>query len=235
MRKITSFIRSIAGNYLLTSILIVCFIAILFCNWLIFMVVPDEAVMGAVQRIFYFHVGSAIACYVAFTLVAVFSIAYLAYEDIEYDICNQAATEVGFLFCTITLVSGMIWAKTAWNTWFRWEPRLVNFLLLWCLAASLIFMRRFGSRNQVRNHAAVMGLLTSLTIPLIWVSIKLAPAIGQLHPEVVEKGGLKDPSYILCFIVSVLTLILFQLILVILRARIGFLEYDIIVKHDLKK
>src|SRR5262245_20387252 len=83
----------------------------------IFLVVPNERIMGPVQRIFYFHVGSAIACYCAFGVVLIASMAFLGTRKAVYDIVQQAAGEVAFVFCTIVLLSGMIWGHSAWNTW----------------------------------------------------------------------------------------------------------------------
>jgi ABC-type transport system involved in cytochrome c biogenesis permease subunit len=103
-------------------------------NWLIFLVVPNERVMGAVQRIFYVHVGAAFACYAAFGVVLVASVLFLANRSRGADMVGVAAGEVGFLFCTIVLITGMIWGHSAWNTWFRWEEP--GWLPSWCCGLS---------------------------------------------------------------------------------------------------
>ncbi|MCB0340063.1 MAG: cytochrome c biogenesis protein CcsA [Bdellovibrionales bacterium] len=208
---------------LFIPLLVVSFALIGYANYLVFLVVPNERVMGAVQRIFYFHVGSAIACYCSVALVLLGSIGYLATRDSRADAVARAAAEVGFLFCTITLVSGMIWGHSAWNTWFRWEPRLVTFLLLWFLLLAMNLLRVFGDPERTAMHSAVLGILGALNVPLIVFSIDFLPQAHQLHPKVVGTRGLKDPSYYRALAVSVFALAVFQFLLVSLRTRIEVL------------
>jgi heme exporter protein C len=189
-------------------------------TYMVFLVVPTEKVMGAIQRIFYFHVGSALACYLSFGVAFVASLAVLATRKKEWDSLNVAASEVGFMFCSVTLGSGMIWAKTAWNTWFRWEPRLVTFLLLWMIFAGFIILRRFGDENKLEVHSAVVGIMGSLMVPIVWLSVYFLPQVAQLHPKVVEEGGLRDSSYVWCFVISSVALLVFALTLIWIRTRL---------------
>ena len=193
-------------------------------NFLIFTVVPTERQMGAIQRIFYFHVGSAITCYLVFGAVFVCSLGYLFLREEAWDAVNEALAEVGFLFCTITLASGMIWAKTAWNIWFRWEPRLVTFLLLWLLFLGFLILRQSSFYEQRGVHSSVLGILGALVVPLVWLSVELLPQAAQLHPQVVEKGGLKHPLFTLCFVFSIFALSIFAGYLVVFRSRLSLLE-----------
>lgn len=131
------------SSWIDTLLLALSAVSVLYAMYFVFCVVPNERTMGAIQRIFYFHVGSAIACYLAVGTVLISSILYLASGKVVYDQLSHAAGEVGFLFCTVVLVSGMIWGHTAWNTWFRFEPRLVSFLLMWFLFLSFVLLINF--------------------------------------------------------------------------------------------
>jgi heme exporter protein C len=191
----------------------------------IFMIVPTEQVMGAVQRVFYFHVASALACYAAFGVVFVGSVAYLVTRIEKADILSAAAGEVGFVLCTIVLITGMIWGHSAWNTWFRWEePRLVTFLVLWLIFLSFTVLRNFGDPTKTAVHGSILGILGALSVPLVYVSIKFLPQSARLHPEVIERGGLKDPTYWQAFGISVVALMSLCALLVWLRYRVGVLE-----------
>lgn len=201
-------------------LLFLSFGAVLYAIYFVFLVVPDERTMGAIQRIFYFHVGSAIACYVAVAGVLASSVLYLATRRSIYDRLLVASGEVGFVFCTIVLVSGMIWGHTAWNVWFRFEPRLVTFLLLWFIFLSFVLLRVFGEPGKVSAHSAILGIVGAVTVPLMVYSIKLLPAAAQLHPQVLEHRGLKDPLFGRCLFISTLALCLFCLYLVRLRLRV---------------
>lgn len=193
-------------------------------NYLIFIWVAGDRIMGAVQKIFYFHVGSAVACYCSFVIVLIASIAYLWKRSWKMDVLSEAAGEVGFVFCTIVLLTGMIWGQAAWNTWFRWEPRLVSFLLLWLIYLSFNLLRIFGDPQKIASHSAVLGILGTTTVPLVIVSIKILPQTAQLHPQVISGGGL-HPSMKGVLFVSMAAMVLLQFLLVWLRTRIGYLMH----------
>ena len=196
-------------------------------QYLIFVEVPGERVMGAVQRIFYFHVGSAVACYVSSGVILISALYFLSTRERRFDDFLQAAGEVAFLFCTITLVAGMIWGHYAWNTWFRFEPRLVSFLILWLILLSLCLLRVFGDHDQVSYHSAVLGIIAALMVPIIYYSIKLLPQSAQLHPQVVGNRGLKHPLYYQTLYVIMLSLVLLQFVLIWIRSRILFIVRNV--------
>ena len=194
-------------------------------QYFIFMVVPNEQIMGAVQRVFYFHVAAALACYAAFFAVFVASISYLTSRNKNHDIFCVAAGEVGFVLCTIVLITGMIWGHSAWNTWFRWEePRLVTFLVLWLIFLSFTVLRNFGDPTKTDVHGSILGIIGAASVPLVYLSIKLLPQSARLHPEVIEHGGLRDPSYWQAFGISVVGMLFLCGVLVWVRYRIGCAE-----------
>ena len=195
-------------------------------NYLVFIWVPPERIMGPVQRIFYFHVGCAIACYCCVGIVFVCSLIFLSRRAATSDIVSEAAAEVGFMFCTMVLASGMIWGHAVWNTWFNWEPRLVTFLLLWLILLSLNLLRVFGDRNKIAAHSAVLGVLGAVTVPLVILSIKLLPQVAQLHPQVIATGGL-HPAMKQVLLASVLAIISLQILLVWLRAQTGLIAHQL--------
>ena len=208
-----------------STIAIATLLVIGFAQYLVFMVVPNEQTMGAVQRVFYFHVASAIACYAAFAVVFVASLQYLASRRTSSDILCVAAGEVGFVLCTITLISGMIWGHSAWNTWFRWEePRLVTFLVLWLIFLSFTVLRNFGDPTKSAVHGSILGLIGAASVPLVYYSIKLLPQSARLHPEVIEHGGLRAASYWQAFGVSVGGMLCLCGLLIWIRYAIGTAE-----------
>ena len=201
------------------------FVLLAIAHYFIFMVVPNEQVMGAVQRVFYFHVAAALACYAAFFAVFVASISYLTSRNKKHDILSVAAGEVGFVLCTIVLITGMIWGHSAWNTWFRWEePRLLTFLVLWLIFLSFTVLRNFGDPAKTAVHGSILGIIGAASVPLVYLSIKLLPQSARLHPEVIEHGGLRDPSYWQAFTISLAGMLFLCVLLVWLRYRIGCAE-----------
>jgi heme exporter protein C len=215
--------------------------------WLTLTVVPSEAVMGAVQRIFYLHVGSAIAAYLAFGICFITGIRYLIKRDPYDDSLNEASGEVGFVLCSIVLASGMIWGHSAWNTWFRWEPRLVTFLLLWLIFLTFVILRSFGQQGYEQNtqmgavfrvnesnsvQASILSIIGSATVPLVWLSVKLLPQSAQLHPQVIEQQGLRHPLYNITLVISIISLVSLMFWLIFFRSRIAFIERKIASSYD---
>ncbi|MDE0721663.1 MAG: cytochrome c biogenesis protein CcsA, partial [Dehalococcoidia bacterium] len=94
--------------------------------YFIFMVAPTDAVLGHVQRVFYFHVPIAIMSFLAFFVVFITSLMYLLNRSPKWDNVAHASAEVGVVFVTLALITGIIWARPIWNTWWTWEPRLTT-------------------------------------------------------------------------------------------------------------
>lgn len=199
-------------------------LALVYTVYVVFMVVPNEQIMGAVQRIFYFHVGSAIACYTCLFILFISSLWYLATNQSKADALNVSAGEVGLLFCTVVLVSGMIWGNAAWNTWFRFEPRLVTFLILWFIMLGFNIHRKYAEFAYVRGQSAVLGIISALNVPLVITSIKFLPQSHQLHPQVVSRQGLEASLFVYGMVLSMITLVCFALYLIWIRYNIQILE-----------
>src|SRR5512143_3341162 len=87
---------------------------------------PTEAVMGQVQRVFYFHVATAWVGLMGFVAAGVAGVAYLVTKDARWDTYEVAAVEISLVFFFITIILGSIWARPIWNTWWTWDPRLTT-------------------------------------------------------------------------------------------------------------
>jgi heme exporter protein C len=150
-------------------------------HWMVFFWVSTERTMGVVQRIFYVHVPAAWVAFMAFGIVAICSAGYLWLKDERLDMAAQAAAEGGMLFTTIVLLTGPLWGKIAWGTWWTWEPRLTLTLLLWFIYLGY-FLVRSSTENpsKAKRFAAVVGIVGALDIPLIHVSVQF---FRSLHPE----------------------------------------------------
>jgi len=197
--------RFLTSNVLFRVFLpLIALILVLVAKFYIFVVTPNEKVMGAVQKIFYFHVGSAASAYLMIGILFVASIFYLRTKKHVWDIVAHSAGSVALLFCSMVLASGMIWAHSAWNTWWRWEPRLVSFLVLWMIVCSYVLLRLFTeSVPKHRNFAAVIGIIAAVHVPIVVLSIKFVEHSQQLHPEVVAKAGLQDVRFVYALILGI--------------------------------
>ncbi|MFC1964260.1 cytochrome c biogenesis protein [Chloroflexota bacterium] len=182
--------------YWLWGLSFVIFLASLF---MVFIYVPTEATMGVVQRIFYFHVPLAWVSFLAFFIVFIFSILYLWKRGEKWDIIASASAEVGLVFTTLFLISGSIWAKPIWNTWWTWDPRLTAALVLWLMYLAYHLVRAYTTESQRgARFAAVVGIVGFVDVPIVALSITLW---RTQHPSpVIFDGGLA-PSMLFTLLV----------------------------------
>jgi heme exporter protein C len=155
--------------------------------WAVVARAPVEVQMGIVQKIVYIHVPSAIATLVAFGLTFAASIAFLATRAWIWDAIAASACEVGMVFATIVLVSGPLWARSAWNTWWTWEPRLTTFLILWILYGGYHVVRASVASGSKGTISAVLGIILFVNLPIVWKSVEWWR--GSLHPRSVTMTG----------------------------------------------
>ena len=163
-------------------------LGMLVLHWMVFFWVPTEANQGVIQRIFYVHMPSAVVAFLAFGIVALCSAVYLWLGDDHLDQAAVAAAEGGMVFTTIVLLTGPLWGRIAWGTYWTWEPRLTLTLLLWFIYLGY-FLVRSSTENPERGKrfAAVVGIIGALDIPLIHVSVlwfrSLHPTPVVIKPE----------------------------------------------------
>jgi len=190
-------------------------------NYMVFLYAPDEKVMGAAQRIFYFHVPCAVVAFLSTFVMLAGSIGYLWTRRRVFDNLSRSGTELALLFCSLVLVTGPIWAKPAWGVWWTWEARLTTTLLLGLLLAGCLMVRRYAeSPEQGARLAAVLGIVAALDVPIIYKAVDWWR--GQ-HP-VVFGPGKKDPlapEMRQTFLFSLLVFALLYGLLLALRMRVA--------------
>jgi len=153
-------------------------------QYFIWVYAPEEATMGLMQKIFYFHLPLAWWAFAAFFGVFVASILLLLTRREEWDVLAGALAEVGVLFCGLALVTGSIWGRAAWNTWWTWDPRLSTTLVMWFVYAGYLVLRAAGAGGaKVR---AVLGIVAFVDVPLVFFSARLWRSI---HPAVFASQG----------------------------------------------
>ncbi len=186
--------------------------------WAIFVHAPVEQQMGIVQKIFYFHVPSAYAMYVGFTLAMVGSVGYLWKRKPAFDALAVAGAEVGLVFCAIVLMTGPLWARNAWGTYWTWDPRLTTTLLTAMIYASFVALRSLGAAGEAeKRFAAALGIVGFFLLPIIHFSVQ---AWRGQHPTVITgRGGGLHPDMVPALLLGFLVFTLLTVLLVWARAR----------------
>ena len=142
---------------------------------------PFDALQGPAQKIFYVHAASAwVALFLASGLVFITSVLYLWLKDPKLDRVAASAAEVGFVFTTVVLITGPLWAKPVWGTFWTWDARLTLTLFLWFIYAGYIIMRGAIDDFAMRaRFSAVLGILAAILVPFIHLSVYF---FRTLHP-----------------------------------------------------
>jgi|TARA_B100000315_G_scaffold150685_1_gene139458 heme exporter protein C len=193
--------------------------------YLVFIYVPTEESMGIVQRIFYLMVPMGWLTLLAFLVVFISSILYLAKKESRWDILAYSSAEVGFVFTTLVIITGSIWAKPIWEVWWTWDPRLTATLVLWLIYAAYFVVRSFAAEeSQGARLAAVVGIIGFVDIPIIAMATTLWKG---LHPPLIifQEDGIA-PEMLLTLLVSIAAFTVFYFVL---------LRQQVLMKNDESK
>lgn len=188
-------------------------IALIIGLYLVFFYAPIEKTMGIVYQIFYVHVPISWVSFFAFFVTFVFSIMFLVKRNRIYDTYAYVSAEIGVVFMTLTLITGSIWARSSWNTWWSWEPRLTTALILWFIYLAYIMIRQMdGVWEKKARLAAVFGIIGFVDVPIVFMAIRWWNT--KFHPVVFgeganQSGGGIEPE----MLVALLSMIAFTTIL----------------------
>jgi heme exporter protein C len=168
----------------------------------VFFVAPEDADQGIIQKIFYFHVAIAVAALVAFTVACVYGIRYLRSRDVRHDEVGSVAIGIGMAFSVLVVITGSIWAKASWGTWWVWtDPRLVTFVIVLLLYAAYFVLRSSADGERRMRYSAIYSVAAFASVPLSFYSVRVARSF--VHPVVFTTGGANMPgSMLVWFAVS---------------------------------
>lgn len=187
-------------------------------QWFIWRYAPIESQLGVIQKIFYIHLPLAWWAFISFLTTCISGILYLWRHRSFWDALAGAAAEIGWVFCTLTLITGSIWARSSWNTWWTWDPRLTTALILWFLYAGYLLLRNMDLPETRRaTLCAVVGIVAFIDVPLVFLSARLWRSI---HPAVfAAKGGGLEPEMLTTVFIALIAMGFFWFALLLLRTR----------------
>jgi len=165
----------------ITSILLV-----LVAAGMVFFYAPLEVVMGWVQKIFYFHVANLWVGMLGFLVALIAGVIYLRSGDHKWDIVGLAAVEISVIFFFTGIVTGSIWARPIWNTWWTWDPRLTTATIVELVYVAYLMLRQgIEDPDRRARFGAVYAILGFISVPLTFMSIRL---LRTIHPVVIGSG-----------------------------------------------
>jgi len=193
-----------------------------------FFIAPTERTMGDIQRIFYFHVGSAWAGMDVFFVCFIANLLYVWRRDPQYDSLGVSCAEVGLVLTTVVLITGPIWAKPVWGIWWTWDARLTSTFVLWLLYVSYLLLRSLIEEADRRALlSALFGIFAFIDVPLVFFSIRWW---RTQHPSPVIMGGSGsglDPTMNKVFFFNVLAMHIFAAFLVVERYALDRTRHEV--------
>lgn len=145
---------------------------------------PAESFVGESSRIVFFHVPCAWVATLAFFMAAGYSAAFLKKRDMRHDDAAASAARLGFLFCLLATVTGSIFAKVMWNSYWNWDPRETSIVLLLLIYGAYLGLR--GAIEDPERRAALgsaYALVAAVTVPFLVFAVPRMYA--SLHPDTV--------------------------------------------------
>jgi heme exporter protein C len=168
----------------------------------VFFVAPEDADQGIIQKIFYFHVAIAVVSLLAFAVAAIYAVRYLRSREERHDEVSSISIGIGMGFSVLVVITGSIWAKASWGTWWVWtDPRLVTFVIVILLYAAYFVLRSSAEGERRFRYSAVYAVAAFASVPLSFYSVRVARSF--VHPVVFTSGGAEMPnSMLIWFAVS---------------------------------
>ncbi len=188
-----------------------------------FFVAPADYQQGETVRIMYIHVPSAWIAMFAYVLIAVAGLGTLIWRHPLADVSAKAAAPIGAAFTFLALVTGSLWGKPMWGTYWVWDARLTSFLVLFLLYLGLIALwQAIEEPGRAGRAAAILALVGVVNIPIIKFSVDWWNTLHQPASVFRVEGSAIDPSIQTPLLIMALgfTLLFVVLHLIAIRAEI---------------
>ncbi len=211
----------LSENKTITILSVLAAVLFVFAFFMVIFYAPIEVNMGLVQKVFYFHMSAAWVGMLAFLMAAVFGILYLVHKDLKWDRLIASSVEIGLLFTVICILSGMIWARPIWNTWWTWDPRLTTVTIMaFTYIAFMLLRRSMDEPSKRAQFSAIYAIIGFVTVPLTFFSARL---LRTIHPVIFGSGevdmNLNQPMLTTMFI-SLAAFTVMYVALLLQRARL---------------
>jgi heme exporter protein C len=168
----------------------------------LFLIAPEDSSEGQIQRIFYFHVSIALVSLLAFGVAFIAGAMYLRSQRDWWDDVVFISVRLGLVLAVLTVITGSIWAKAAWGTWWIWsDPRLATYTLVILLYSAYFVLRSSAEGSRQARFSAVYAIVAFVSVPISFYAVRVAQSV--VHPVVFTSSGAAMPhSMLIWFVVA---------------------------------
>ena len=208
------------ADILLKPLFIISIILLILGLLFSFYLSPDDYQQGSTVRIMYVHVPSAWLALLTYVIMTLYSIVGLAFKIPFGFIVNTAVAPVGAIFTLICIISGSLWGKPMWGTWWVWDARLTSVAILFIIYLIIIFMNLSFENRFVREKVvAIFVLVGSVNLPIVKFSVDWWNTLHQ--PATISKLSKPniDPSMMMPLIIMTFAFMMIGMTIAILRIK----------------
>ena len=208
------------ADYLFKPIIVLSIISLSIGLLFSFYLSPNDYQQGSTVRIMYVHVPSAWLALLTYAIMTLYSIAALSFRIPFGFIINTAVAPIGAVFTLICIVSGSLWGKPMWGTWWVWDARLTSVAILFIIYIIVVFINLSFENRIIREKvSAIFILVGSINLPIVKFSVDWWNTLHQ--PATISKLSKPsiDPSMITPLIIMTFAFIMIGLAIAILRIK----------------
>lgn len=188
---------------------------------------PEDYQQGEMVRVMYVHVPSAWMSLAIYSFIAICSLSSLIWQARLSYFMAVAAAPIGATFAFITLVTGSLWGRPIWGTWWVWDARLTSMLILFLLYLSYITVVNSGnSLMRAEKPASVMAIIGFVNVPIIkfsvdiWYSLHQPASVLKLGGPAIHSSMLTPLLLMFCsFLLLFLALLLMRTLIILLSFK----------------
>ena len=186
---------------------------------------PEDLIQGSAVRIMYVHVPSAWLSIFSYLLLSICSFFFIVWRHPLADILSRSIAPVGALFSLLTLLTGSIWGRPMWGTWWVWDARLTSMLILFIFFLGYIALSNAFEKNERGSRpAALLAIVGSINLPIVKFSVDWWNTLHQ-PASIIRTGGISiDQSMLVPLIIMTLAFHIFFVLVVILRSHSVLIE-----------
>ena len=192
-------------------------ILLLYNFYNIFLVIPIDALQGAINRIIFIHVPAAITAFSFYGVAVTASIAFLVTKNFWWDSLAVSAVEVGTMFTLVNLATGSIWGRVEWGIWWAWDARMTSQLMCFLLYLGYLLMRPAIAEPQQRGiMSAIIAIFAAADIPIVVMAIRIHDVRTQ-HPRSRARNRGLAPVYWPPFLIGIVCFLLLGSAMILVR------------------